>query len=318
MGRYPWKTIGTKSYVDADGEFLWYAVSSNFTNQADRDINSSTRGSINIRKNDGTLPALYDGTTNDAIVAVIFSVGKSLVRDDGIVQKRSTTAEKDDPRNYLDIAYTEDNANFNNSTTDGFVLGEVRNSSGEVIVNDLMVVITHNEIMSLLRAKVGDVINNLINDYFSECGVYPEASAFDPTKISFNSTGLRKGHLPLNNALPYAWGTACPAGSAGVAPTPETWLVDEGWAATTYYAFAYDNSSPGSPCGNVANPCMTVNSSTGSLNNVEALIVFSGRDTTAGNRPSNVMTDYYEGENNNLDNIYDSTEPEDYIKVITP
>jgi hypothetical protein len=30
------------------------------------------------------------------------------------------------------------------------------------------------------------------------------------------------------------------------------------------------------------------------------------------------MTDYYEGENNNLDNIYDSTEPEDYIKVITP
>ena len=153
MGRYPWATIKTEEFKDANGELLWYAVSSNYANQADGEINSETIGGITVRNSDGT--PRNDGTTNNAIVAIIISPGKTLVRDDGFVQNRATALEKDDPRNYLDIAFGEDNASFDNSKLDGFIAGTIRDATtNNVIVNDLMVVITYEEIMSLVHARV--------------------------------------------------------------------------------------------------------------------------------------------------------------------
>lgn len=329
IGRFPWATVATEELRDGAGELLWYAVSSNFANFADRNINSATTGQITVRNSDGSVQ--FDGTTIDGVVAVVIAPGKALVRSDGLVQSRATVADRNDPANYLDIAFAEDNADYINSTGDGFISGIVRNNAdGEIVVNDLVVVITYNEILEVVNARVGEAFKELLTSYHVTCDAYPEASSFDPTKASFDSAGLappvgselRFGHVPLNSALPVDWGNNCTVGAVTApAPVPLAWMIAEGWATTTFYNFAFQNAPPanGMTCGNGVNPpCFTVNNTSPLITDAEALVVFAGRDTTGGNRPSNVMSDYFEGENVDIDGIYDASETEDFVKVIMP
>jgi len=328
MGRFPWATVLSEELRDGTGELLWYAVSSNFANFADRNINSSTTGEITVRDADGGIR--FDGTSIDGVVAVIIAPGQALVRNDGLIQSRATALERDDPQNYLDIAFGEDNASFANSTTDGFVSGYVRNAAGDIIVNDLILVITYDELMDLVKARAAKDFEDLINDYYLTCDAYPEASSFNPTKMTYDSAGLappigselRIGHLPLDTAQPVDWGNNCTVGAVTApAPVPSNWMIAEGWAGTTLYNFAFQNAPPanGLTCGNGANPpCFTVNNTVPLVNDAQAIIVFAGRDTTGGNRPSNVVSDYIEGENIDIDGVYDADEAEDFVKVITP
>ena len=87
MGRFPWATVLSEELRDGTGELLWYAVSSNFANFADRNINSSTTGEITVRDADGSIR--FDGTTIDGVVAVIIAPGQALARNDGLVQSLS-------------------------------------------------------------------------------------------------------------------------------------------------------------------------------------------------------------------------------------
>ena len=309
MGRFPWATIQAEEYKDMSGEFLWYAVSSNFANQADKNINTATTGEITVRNSNGSIR--NNGTMIDGIVAVIIAPGKTLKRDDGLIQSRSTTAEKDNPKNYLDIAFGEDNASFINSDTDGFIMGEVRdNNNNNLILNDLMVVITYSELMELVHASVGEAISVVINDYFTACGAYPDASAFDPTKpdADFDSgpTPFYSGHIPSDlTVTPSQWNTGCTVGIS----LPD-WFVDEEWHKVTYYEY-----SPTIPC--VPGDCLVVNNSNPAVNNADAVIVFAGRDLNA-TRHVNDINQYFEGENNILNRFYDADETEDYIRVIAP
>lgn len=186
--------------------------------------------------------------------------------------------------------------------------------------------------MEQVHRRVSQEISNLINDYFIACGAYPEASGFDPDKATlFNSAGLvppnelREGHLPLDTALPINWGGGCTAfgGTPATTPVPAAWLATEGWHKVSYYEFAYTNPVFPSPilpplsAGTACTPggdCIEVNG----MNNINALIELSGRDLTGGNRPSSVMSNYYEGENIDADSVYDADEIEDYIRVISP
>lgn len=186
--------------------------------------------------------------------------------------------------------------------------------------------------MELVHARVGEFISKLINDYFTACDAYPEASAFDPAKVSFNSEGLappigmelRQGHLPLGSALPVDWGGVCAAGPPVVsAPVPPLWLAAERWDETTYYEFAYQNAPPvnGLICGNGANPpCMTLSNTNPLINNAQALIVFVGRELPAQDRITVpvLASDFLEGGNAINNGIFDADEAEDYIRVITP
>lgn len=319
VGRLPWATIGSGDLRDGTGERLWYAVSENFdysNSPTINKINTATLGTITLRNANGVL---YNGASSDAVVAIIIAPGKALTRDDGIIQNRST-ANVNDANHYLDIhvASTEDNATFqHNSTADGFINGEIKDAAGNVIVNDQIVVITYGEIMEHVHRRVARELNNLLNAYLDSCDAYPEASAFDPTKLSYDSDGLREGHLPLDSALPTDWGGVC---VAGIAPVLPDWLKAEGWHKVTYYAFAYQNAPPanGSSCGNGTNPdCMTVNNTNPLVDNAQAILIFAGRDVS-GNRPSTNISDYFEGLNNDLDDIYDAGEINDYISVVTP
>ena len=333
VGRLPWRTLNIGDIRDSSNERLWYAVSQNFDYTASpltgvlprKVINTATRGNITVRDSSSVI---YDGTTIDGVVAVIIAPGAALTRNDNVAQNRSN-ANVNNPVHYLDIAISgEDNVDFEQGTlgglnNNGFVQGEILDAAGHIIVNDIIEVITYRDLMSQVHKRVSQEISNLIDNYFMACEAYPEAATFNPLSATFDSAGLtmpnelQEGHIPLNSAKPYNWGAVC---SLGTAPLPVAWLEEERWDESTYYSYAYENAPPTNTdtCGNGSNPaCMIINSSTTPINNVQALIMFSGRDISL-NRPSNMIADYYEGENSNLDSIYDADESEDYIKVITP
>jgi hypothetical protein len=113
IGRLPWKTLGLSDLRDADGERLWYALSTRYqrknSNQCDHAgdptcLNSETPGTITVRDSHGTL--VHDGTTpaNDpaivptGAIAVVFSPGAIITRlGDSEPQDRSCTGDADVP-----------------------------------------------------------------------------------------------------------------------------------------------------------------------------------------------------------------------------
>lgn len=334
VGRLPWRTLNIGDIRDSGNERLWYAVSENFDFTAfpytgtlpRKVINTSTRGNITVRDKNNNI--IYDGTTIDGIVAVIIAPGESLTRNDGVIQNRSG-ANINNPSHYLDIdSGGEDNVDFDQGTLggtnkNGFIQGEIFDTTNNAVVNDIIEVITYSDIMKQVHKRVSQEISNLINNYFNICEAYPEAATFNPTSVTFVSAGLpvpnelQEGHLPLNMANPYNWGSVCPL---GLAPVPVGWLEEERWDENTYYAYAYENAPPVNTdtCGNGTNPpCMIINSATAPIVDAQSLLMFAGRDTSL-NRPSAFMMDYYEAENNDLDNVYDADEVNDYIKLITP
>ncbi|MDH5710411.1 MAG: hypothetical protein OEZ15_01935, partial [Gammaproteobacteria bacterium] len=238
----------------------------------------------------------------------------AITRDDGTVQNRSA-ANVNVAAHYLDIADTQDNATFQQSdANDGFIQGEILDAAGNVIVNDQIMVITYDDIMEQVHKRVAQEIGNALNSYKTACGGYPEASSFDSTKgngLFISDPGVLEGHIPVDSP---DWGPPNPPAN----PTPcadgvlPSWVEAEEWHKVTYYEYAAST-----PC-DTAN-CLSVPPDI----NIDALIVFAGRDTTGGNRDSALTSDYFEGENDDSNPtsdelIYDDTQAEDYVWVIAP
>ncbi|GMR01524.1 MAG: hypothetical protein BMS9Abin19_0920 [Gammaproteobacteria bacterium] len=313
-GRFPWATVGTGDLRDGDSERLWYAVSEMFdytSSPSVNKINSQTTGNLTLRDKNNNI--LFDGTGGNAAVAVIIAPGASLVRDDGIVQNRSPgTGDPNDPTNYLDtvLAIGEDNASFQHGTLDGFVRGVVVNGSNQVIVNDVIEVITYDEIMEVIHRRVAGELTNALIAYTNvgvpPCINLPDAAIFDPTRAAglyISDAGVRQGHIPVDS--PDWAGGGC---ADGLLPD---WVEAEEWHKVSYYHFAASV-----PCA-IGVDCLSVNNSNPAVNNADALIVFAGRDLN-GVRHINNISEYYENENADFDLVYDAAELEDSIWVISP
>ena len=239
VGRLPWLDLGIGDLRDANNERFWYAVARDFAYIGGNRLNTSTVGSITTRAMDGDV--VIDGMTNDAIVAVIIAPGSALTRDDGYVQNRNpATADLNLPNNYLDIATAanlplsaddEDNIDFDNTKTNmnGFIQGPVFNGAGDLVVNDRIEVITYEDIMPLIHARVSREIEKALDAYAAcNAGIYPLAADFKPdtggpTYIPATDAGL----IPVDAPQ---W----LAGGCAVGELPD-WVKDEEWHLQTYY-----------------------------------------------------------------------------------
>jgi len=177
LGRFPWKVAGLDFYDarDASGEPLWYAVSNNFGRGGSSTINSDTRGSITVQDRSGAV--LYDGTSTtraSGVAAVIIAPGAPIARN-GAMQVRGTADEKKDEENYLDLFGTVDNADFVNDDLNGFVTGPIHDVvSGDLLVNDQMIVITAAEVTAMAEMATLQAYRSAILDYLTNTGgVYP-------------------------------------------------------------------------------------------------------------------------------------------------
>lgn len=254
LGRLPWRTLGINDLRDGDGERLWYAVSTTFKNNPRiYPLNSDTLGTITLRDAAGSL--LYNGVANNGLVAVIVSPGAPMTRQDGVHQVRDV-ANINNAINYLDNALGEDNQNFLNSNLNGFVLGPIKDATGDIILNDKIVSISRHEIMIPIERRVAATVINALLDYFCGSGnvnydtntclaaggprSYPHPANFaDSTCLGIGNlaTGcasdltVNHGRLPANPNL--SWDTASLLlGSNG------NWFQRNGWREQVHYAVA--------------------------------------------------------------------------------
>ena len=156
VGRFPWNAGGMNFHEvkDASGEKLWYAVSENFANTrsvpANDVVNSDTTGTITIHDQTGAIR--HDNSLGE-IAAVIIAPGPEIDRN-GVTQNRA--ADINDPANFLDLFGAFDNSDFVNTipTANGFIIGPIVGTNGDVIVNDQMILITAEEVTAMAEKAV--------------------------------------------------------------------------------------------------------------------------------------------------------------------
>lgn len=209
LGRLPWKTLGIPDLRDGDGERLWYAVSREFKNNPRTActlptdagcLNSDSRGSITIRSASGAI--VHHGGNPDphlpsGAIAVVIAPGAAVQRQHSApAQDRSATG-RNDPRNYLDAARGEDNADFiDGSDANGFIAGPVRDDSGRLVVNDRLAVVAYDDLMPALERRVAGEIARCLDTYaLANGGRLPFAA-----DIGSSATGAAGGFLDLHAA----------------------------------------------------------------------------------------------------------------------
>lgn len=313
LNRLPWKSLGLEDLSDGYGERLWYAVSNNYKyNTRTRPLNSDSLGTITIR--DGTGKVIYDATTGGGVVAVIFSAGNAITRQDAYVQNRNT-AGINTASNYLDIAQGEDNANFTDSNSNGFIMGPVKDAAGNVILNDRLIVITRNEMVAAMESYVLTQVRGALLTYYNTNFYYPYPAAFsDATCIATTGVNITsgcnsdsskyEGRIPVSkiNQLFANWtSTSILKGlRAG------NWFQQNLWREHVYYAIAPDCEIITPNCSGATQKLILDNALKTPTNNKDVVILSAGKVIAAQSRVSKTSElNYFEGENATLlDYVY--------------
>jgi type II secretory pathway pseudopilin PulG len=310
LNRLPWKTLGLEDLRDGYGERLWYAVSNNYKyNTRTRPLNSDTVGTITVRDSSGRV--IYDATTGGGVVAVIIAPGQAIQRQDGVIQDRST-AQENISTNYLDnISSEEDNSDFTDSGSNGFIIGPIKDSNGNEILNDRLIVITRDEMAAAMEAYVLTQVRDALSTYYAANSFYPNPALFtDSTCIATTAvnisvgckvdTSTSHGRIPVTNAdgITATWtATSILRGlRAG------NWFQQNLWRELIHYAVAPACSTGTTGC--TGSGYLTLNGSS----DKQVVVISAGR-TLAGQSRSTKLSesDYLEGEDlspSPPDNIY--------------
>jgi Tfp pilus assembly protein PilX len=321
LSRLPWKTLGLEQLKDGYGETLWYAVSNSYkTSTRIRPLNSETSGTITIRDASGKV--LYDATTGGGVVAVIFSPGPAITRQDGYTQSRDSSGINT-AKNYLDVALGEDNADFvdgSTSSSNGFILGPVKDSSGNDILNDRLLVITRDEMAAAMEAYVLIQVRDALITYYQANTYYPLPASFsDTTCLGSNNISATSncksvalnysGRIPVFNLDQVVTTSSWISTSILKGLRSGNWFQQNAWRELVYYAVAAGCTvNPPNSCAGVSK--LTLNNSlTLPANTKNTVIISAGRALSGQSRSSNAektaIANYLEGENlSPLDNIF--------------
>jgi hypothetical protein len=335
LGRLPWKTLGLTDLRDGSGEGLWYAVSNNFKNNTRTTctnsnlsgcLNSDTPGTISVFSSEGTL--LNNGGGNTGAVAIIIAPGDVLQRTDKTTAQDRSSTGINNPQNYLDVALGKDNANFvDGSSTTGFIQGNIMNSSGNVILNDHLLVITQDNIMQAIQKRVAAEVKNCLTEYAAlpqnqgpapNKGYYPWAAArtAGPPVVYNDLDQLEFGHVPDQffvqtcadtggfncnstqiGGMKTSWGATCTL-------TNSNWWVN--WKEMVFYGFGHSlrphNLSHNHSCLDGTSTCLAVNPPSATADK-EFVVIVAGKKIGAQVRTTdadkNNFANYLEGQNSN-------------------
>ena len=325
LGRLPWKTLGLGDLRDGYGERLWYAVSNRYKNNTRVPLlNSDTLGTISLRNNYGSL--INDASVTTGLAAVVIAPQEVITREDGLVQNRNSI-NMNIASHYLDTAFGEDNANFVDGNINGFISGKVI-VNGQVIVNDIILPITRNEMNAVIEPKVlAEVIKAVLigfcsgrdkittrtcnepklNDYLPDPAAITDTTCLGngdvaDTDCSTNSS-LSFGRIPVG-------GNTSSSGSGGWETSDinsilqgiskNNWFQQNGWRELIFYARAPACAEPTKNCTGVG--YLTLQSTlTPPSNNKQAILISAGSVLSGQARSSNLnktsIANYLEYEN---------------------
>jgi hypothetical protein len=139
---------------------------------------------------------------------VIIAPGEVLTRSTtNTTQDRSLTGINI-ASNYLDAVtiggIAQDNQNFADfSSLDGFIQGNIKDSNGNWLVNDQLLVITQDQLMMPIQKRVAAELKQCLHEYAAASASfdrYPWAAKLTPASpVSYNdSSGILFGRIPDN------------------------------------------------------------------------------------------------------------------------
>ena len=242
LGRLPWRTLGLKDLRDGYGERLWYAVSNRYKNSPRiQPLNSETVATITLRNSVGNI--INDGSLTTGLTAVVIAPGPAFIRADATAQVRNG-ANQNLAVNYLDNAFGEDNQNFVDGTVNGFISGQVRDGVGNLLVNDIILPISREDMIEVMEKRVIAEARNEFRSYFNNEGAlsYPAPANFaDVTCLGVaniiapncsESPAFTGGRIPANPNAP--WNVT----SILRGDNNSNWFQQNGWREQVYYAVA--------------------------------------------------------------------------------
>lgn len=208
IGRLPWKTLDLPDLRDGAGEHLWYAVSDPFHANSATVLNSDTKGTLPVYAQDSTTLI-----TNQA-VAVIFAPG------DALAAQNRGSANVNDATQYLESLNCPINCRNNAVPAGPFIAGPIKDVNNNLILNDKLALITHNNLMPTVEKAVGKRTATMLNTHLSGWGtsLYPFAATFsNPSSSRYTpSIGNTNGLLPITAVWDSNPGYAISGGSATV------------------------------------------------------------------------------------------------------
>lgn len=242
VGRLPWKTLGLPDLRDASGERLWYALSDAFRDTGV--VNSNTAGQITLR--DDITGAIAAST----VVALVIAPGAT-----GFGQDRSgpldSSANKLNVANYLegknnttqDAGATNDDVFVQPRPTAAHPRGECLIAAVASECNDRVLVITHNDLFSVVENMVAKRIETeiapLLTTYRTVFGAYPFPRTFADADAAASTTWVGTaantyGQLPLTTGKSiFTWITSG-GGAPSMTYSGSFWL----WSGPTCSATA--------------------------------------------------------------------------------
>lgn len=318
IGYLPWKTLDLPDLRDSSGERLWYAVSTNVMNSPRTGtLNSDTPGTLSVRDSVGNIiyngcssigpncpaPGASDAPFGTGAVAVIIAPGSVLQRQDGTLQSRNI-AGANIASNYLDILTTiEDNADFIDATSNGFIQGTVKDVTGKItLVNDQITSITQDNIMQAVQKRVAAEVTLCLNEYaLNNNGRYPWAVPL--TDFTYHDqSNLLFGRIPDNlnqttsdsaSTMVNLWGPLCNTHNNNI---PSAWWQD--WREMVFYGLA-DAYKPAATLPSACGTCLVVTNASAAADKKFVVIVAGKMLATQTNRPINasILSNYLESPN---------------------
>ena len=294
------------SFIDGDGEALWYAVSRNL-------IRTSVAGAVVINPsiiNAPTFPWLVVRDRNGQIIsnrvaAVIIAPGRVVGAQNRLDGLAGSAA-------YLDSAVVSgvpySNADSVIPNEDFIMAEDMQHVSNPHPVyaqpyqfNDKLIFITIDELMLALEQRAVREARNALRAYYLASSAnaanrfYPYAAVLgDPNHACTETTFA--GTLPLDSAL-----STCTHPNVGLNAFLPNWFIESQWQDFMHYVVANDCSFAIQGC--LAGGNITV----GAQVNVNALLVSTGAALLGQARPSNNLVDYLDSvENTDGDNVFDA------------
>jgi len=281
IGRLPWKTLKLADARDANGEHLWYALSSNFTDDDSRIINNNTPGQLTVTGS---------GLGNN-VVAVIFSPG-------GVIEGQQR--DNATPSAAINNAVTNflDGENANGDTT-------FLTTPASPTFNDQLLTITEDDLIPAVERRVAyEALNCLVKYARDNGGKYPWAAevkesgqASAQIQPHFLDKASRLfGRMPddLNNTnsngLSATWPVGCMFTTRPNSNNSSTFNADAvtlktNWREFVFYGVAAANSPK--PSDNATcTACLTVNTPTATVAR-QVVVIMAGRTLPDVNVPGN-------------------------------
>jgi hypothetical protein len=204
IGRLPWRTLGLGDLRDGNGDKLWYALSTGFSD-ASVPINSTITGQINV-----------NGIPN-AAVAIIFSPGVILAGQNRPIPTAISPPLVSD---YLDLTNNDGDINFSSTGPAG-------------TFNDGLLLVTQSDLFSLVARRIlrevrGDNTQGLVKFYMANSNKYPFADIDIPIDGNADVGQLvgRPSYQDTSNTDP---------NDIFFNPTLKNMLVNNGWMSLINY-----------------------------------------------------------------------------------